>query len=461
MHDAMTHRPVALPVLAVCLGAAAGVLSPPLMAQTQPSGLVQATRVAQVKADPLPPMPVVKLADSRPQGLSLSQVLDAVAATYPVLVAARTEARAAAQDVQATERLRWPSVSATVESDTGNLRSSPNRAVQVDQTVWDAGRNTSRISEAKVLAEISVAKVYLQQQEVFLQVANAWQAMVSAKERLAVAQSTLLRLKKFQAQMLRRVQAEASPVIDLELVDSRILQTEVEATAAKTSLQQAVMRLQQFSGMDDLLGASTHAVYPKGGMDTEDFQRQLNQTDWQQLVSLHPSVAKARHEVNQVKHRLDTKQAEAYPQLYLRVYKPLNRLPNNPDTSTTAFLGFRYTPGAGFANLVEAQAMSTRILSYEQAVEASFRETLQALQNEQEEFTNTRSRLQSLEKSVAGAEKVLDSYQRQFQAGRKSWLDLLNAVRELAQNQYALADTRAAMVAAMYRLQIRSGQDLP
>jgi len=268
-------------------------------------------------------------------------------------------------------------------------------------------------------------------------------------------------LKKFQSQMLRRVQAEASPVIDLELVDSRILQTEVEATAAKTSLQQAVMRLQQFSGMDDLLGASTHAVYPKGGMDTEDFQRQLNQTDWQQLVSLHPSVAKARHEVNQVKHRLDTKQAEAYPQLYLRVYKPLNRLPNNPDTSTTAFLGFRYTPGAGFANLVEAQAMSTRILSSEQAVEASFRETLQALQNEQEEFTNTRSRLQSLEKSVAGAEKVLDSYQRQFQAGRKSWLDLLNAVRELAQNQYALADTRAAMVAAMYRLQIRSGQDLP
>ena len=70
------------------------------------------TRLAQVKADPLPPMPVVKLADSRPQGLSLSQVLDAVAATYPVLVAARTEARAAAQDVQATERLRWPSVSA-------------------------------------------------------------------------------------------------------------------------------------------------------------------------------------------------------------------------------------------------------------------------------------------------------------------------------------------------------------
>ena len=93
------------------------------------------------------------------KGLSLSQVLDAVAATYPILVAARTEAKAAGQDLQATERLRWPTVSAVVESDTGNLRSSPNRAVQVEQTVWDAGRNSSRISESKVLADISVIKV--------------------------------------------------------------------------------------------------------------------------------------------------------------------------------------------------------------------------------------------------------------------------------------------------------------
>ena len=110
--------------------------------------------------------------------------------------------------------------------------------------------------------------------------------------------------------------------------------------------------------------------------------------------------------------------------------------------------------------MVEAQAISTRILSSEQSVEAAFRETLQILQIEQEEFINARSRLISLEKSVAGSEKVLDSYQRQFQAGRKSWLDLLNAVRELAQNEYALADSRAAMAAAMYRLQIRSGQDV-
>jgi adhesin transport system outer membrane protein len=393
--------------------------------------------------------------------LSLGQVLEAVAATYPVLVAARTEARATAQDVQATERIRWPTVSATVESDTGNLRSYPNRAVQVDQTVWDAGRNSSRIDEAKTLAQISLLKVHAQQQDVFLQVASAWQNMVSAKARLAVADLTLQRLQTYRAQMMRRVQAEVSPMIDLELVDSRLLQTEVERNAAFTSLQMALTRLTQLSGLESLARTAYDGSPARPRKEaSQRFAKTLELTDFEGLAAEQPQVSRARLEVQQSKQRLSGKQAEAYPQVFLRVYKPLNALPNNSDTSTTAFLGLRYTPGAGWANWVEAKAIQTRVVSAEQSVEAVFRDTLQTLQNDRDDFVNAQTRVMALEKSIQGAEKVLDSYQRQFQAGRKSWLDLLNAVRELTQNQYALADAHAAMDAAMHRLQIRSGQDV-
>ena len=392
-------------------------------------------------------------------GLTLAQLLQAASDTYPMLVAARTETRASAQDVAASERLRWPSISATVESETGNLRSYPNRALQVDQILWDAGRNTARINESKVLADISLIKVYLQQQEVFLQIVNAWQNMIGSRERLKVADKTLKRLKDYQLQMRRRVQAEASPVIDLELVDSRLLQTDVEWSTAKTGLQVALTRLAQFTGEEDLARRATSLSYADTLEQTESFALAVNATDWYQMAASHPSVAKARHEVKQVKERLLAKNAEAFPQVFARVYKPLNPLPNNPDISTTAFLGLRYTPGAGFANVVEAQAMNTRVASSEQAVEAVMRDTQQSLENDREEFFNARSRMQALLRSVAGSEKVLESYQRQFQAGRKSWLDLLNAVRELAQNEYALADAKAGMVSAMNRLQIRMGQD--
>lgn len=393
------------------------------------------------------------------QPLTLNKLLDAASVSYPTLLASRLEARAAHEDLSATERIRWPSISATVESYSGNLRSYPSRAVQVDQTVWDFGRNTAKISEAKAAADISLLKVYLQQQDLFVQMANAWQGLIAANQRLKVAERTLKRLTDYQAQMRRRVEAEASPRIDLELADARLLQTEVEYTSAQTSLQVALTKLEQLSGEDRLMSRINQVTYPSTLNQTQAFNQLLKTIDWLYIASEHPVAAKARIEALQVRFRLDAKVAEAYPQVFARVYKPIGTIPSSNDTSTTAFIGLRYSPGAGFSTMAEAQAIGTRIASAEQSVDAAMREMQQTLQNDREEFVNSRSRIAALEKAVAGSDLVLESYQRQFQAGRKQWQDLLNAVRELAQNQYALADAQASMVGAMYRLQIRMGQD--
>ncbi len=398
-------------------------------------------------------------AAAQPQPLTLSALFEAASATYPSLQAARLEARASNEDVSATERIRWPTISATVESFSGNSRSFPSRAVQVDQTVWDFGRNSARISESKALADISLLKVYLQQQDVFIQMTAAWQSMISAHERVKVAELTVQRLKTFQAQMQRRVEAEASPRIDLELADARLLQTEVELTSAKTSLQVALTRLEQFSGEHGLINRVSALKYPTALKESQEFTRDVHALDWTKIASEHPVAAKARIDVIQIKHRLDVKDAEAYPQLFVRVYKPIGTIPTSSDTSTTAFLGMRYTPGAGFSTYAEAKAIATRVDSAEQTVGAVIREMQQTLQNDREEFLNARARINALEKSVGSSELVLDSYLRQFQAGRKQWQDLLNQVRELAQNQYALADARASLVGAMHRLQVRMGQD--
>lgn len=399
------------------------------------------------------------IAQTKPSTLTLDHLFDAATETYPSLIASRLEAKASTEDVSATERIRWPTISATVESYSGNTRSYPSRGVQVDQTVWDFGRNTAKISESQALADISLLKTYLLQQDVFIQMTGAWQNMVSAYERVKVAQLTLKRLKGYQAQMRRRVEAEASPRIDLELADARLLQTEVEFTTAQTSLQVALTRLEQFSGEVNLLSRIEDVRYPASLVETTTFSKQLGDADWRTVASNHPAAAKARIEVVQVQRRLDAKNAEALPQLFVRVYKPFGTIPSSTDTSTTAFLGMRYSPGAGFSTYAEAKAIATRMDGAQQSVEAAIREMQQALQNDREEFVNARSRMAALEKSVASSALVLESYQRQFQAGRKQWQDLLNQVRELAQNQYALADAQASMVGSMYRLQIRMGQD--
>lgn len=386
-------------------------------------------------------------------------LLQSASATYPSLRSSRLEAQASAQDVVAVERQRWPAITTTLESYTGNTRSTPSRGLQVEQTVWDFGRIAARISEARTAVDVSIIKVYLQQQDLFLQVVAAWQNLQGAQARSRVARQTLERLRDYQAQMRRRVEAEASPRIDLELADARLLQTEVEFASAQTSLRVALTRLEQLSGVENL-GRYLPGLSPIPSLEeTRAFDAQLDTLDWTWVASQHAVVAKARAEVLQTRHRLEAKKAENLPQVYVRAYQPIGAVDTNSDTSLTTFIGLRYAPGAGFASFAETQAMTTRIASSEQAVETAMREMEQTLRNDREDFENARVRIAALEKSVAGSDLVLASYQRQFQAGRKSWQDLLNAVRELAQNQYALVDAQAAMLGAMHRIQIRTGQE--
>ena len=391
--------------------------------------------------------------------LTLPFLLEATAASYPSLMASRSDARANEQDLEATQRQRWPTFSSSVESLTGNARSFPSRSVQVEQTVWDAGRVSARIAEAQASVDQGYVKTILQRQELFLHVVAGWQNLLSANERAQVAVQTLNLLRTFQAQMQRRVEAEASPRIDLELANARLLQTEVELETAKSNLQVALTRLEQLSGEQNLAVFLPDLPPMPSLQETQGLAQKMSQVDWYRVAAEHPSVMRSQFEAKLAQSRLKVKQSEAWPQIYVRAFQPLGTLPTSSETGMTTFIGMRYTPGAGLSNIIEAQALQTRISSAELMVMTAHRDIQQTLLSDQEELANTRKRIAALEKSVKGSDLVLASYQRQFQAGRKTWQDLLNAVRELAQNQYALVDAQAAMMGAMYRLQVRMGQD--
>lgn len=386
--------------------------------------------------------------------LTIESLYAAVNTTHPLLQAARIEAQAGLLDVNAVERQRWPTVSAVVESNTGNTSTLPSHSLRVQQVLWDGGLVSSRISEAENQVIISKLRVQLQQRQLFLQITNGWQALLSANARLQVAQKTMERLNGFKVQMQRRVDAEASSPIDLVLVNSRQLQTQVELEAAQRNLKVALNKLEQLSGEVNLrqrLGnLAAWPTLPSAAL----FADQLQRLDWIDLATRAPAVQIARSDVVSAHNRLRTKEAERWPQLYVRIDKPVGNHYLNANNSTVTFAGVSYTPGAGFANVVEAQALTQRIARSEQGVDAAMKDIQESLQNDREEFLNAYAQITALEKSVSGSDLVLASFERQFQANRKTWLDLLNQVRELAQNEYALVDAQASLVASRLRLEI-------
>ena len=386
--------------------------------------------------------------------LSVELLYAAANQTHPLMRSARLEAQAGVIDVSAVERQRWPTLSAVVESDTGTLSSPPSHSLRLQQIVWDGGLVSSRVTEAQNQVIISKLRVQLQQKQLFLQIANAWQSMLAAHARVRVAQKTMERLNAFKLQMQRRVDAEASSRIDLVLANSRQLQTQVELDTAQRNLKVALLKLEQLSGELNLRPRLPSLAPFPGLSGTAPFIDQVQRTDWVDLATRAPSVQIALSDVVSARNRLRTKEAERWPQVYVRLDVPLGNNYLNANNSVVAFAGLSYAPGAGFANFVEAQALTTRVARSEQGVEAAMKEVEDTLQNDREEFVNAYTLIAALEKSVAGSDAVLASFERQFQANRKTWLDLLNQVRELAQNEYALVDAQASLVGARLRLEL-------
>jgi adhesin transport system outer membrane protein len=341
-----------------------------------------------------------------------------------------------------------------VESKSTNTTVSSTRALRLEQNLWDGGRTSARIREAEANISVNEARIYIQNQTLSMQIVNAWQNLLSADGRIQVARDTLDQLDKYRQQMTRRVTADVSPPIDLELVQSRILQTEVELTQARNARQIALGKLEQYSGVEGLSRLQQRAPVAPGLAQTEQAANQLAALDWFDVASQHPDVHKARKDAQVAQQRIDAKRAEQWPQVYLRLDQPIGSTNND----LTGFVGLRYTPGAGLATGVEAQALASRAASLEQTVDTAMRNVLEAMYADRDELSTSRIRMLALDKSVQGSRNVLESYGRQFTAGRKTWQDLMNAVRELAQNQYNLVDAHAGMVSAMYRLQIRTGQ---
>jgi outer membrane protein, adhesin transport system len=412
------------------------------------AGVVHSTPVVDAQVDPSGP--------ETPFSLTFRELQDAARTTHPGIQSSRLQQQAAQQDVTVAERQRWPQLSAVVESHSNSVGSELMQVLRVNQTLWDGGYLSARVETARAQEASSEESVQVELQGVDLQLVDAWHKLRTAIERQRIAQATLEKLRGYQLQMQRRIRAQASPQIDLELVNARALQTEVDLVGAQELMHMAVSQLEQLSGLTDLNQRMTHLPPLPDAAQIQSFSRLLDQTDWRSTVDVHASVQRARHEWEMAQHQLEAKRAEQWPQAYVRVDQPLIKSSDlYGTTEPRLFLGMQYTPGAGFANLIEAQAMATRMQSQEQRIEAARREVVQTLNSDVDSFTSARHRWQALEKSEQGSAQVLASYTRQFQAGRKSWQDVLNALREQAQNQYSQVEARVAMSAAMYRLSVR------
>ncbi|NTV09406.1 MAG: TolC family protein, partial [Zoogloea sp.] len=123
-----------------------------------------------------------------------------------------------------------------------------------------------------------------------------------------------------------------------------------------------------------------------------------------------------------------------------------------------ALLVLQAQPGAGLSAGSGVDAAVARRDSVRMSYAAAERDLQERVTQDWNEWSAARLRLESAAQSQVMAAEVSESYARQYVAGRKSWLDVLNSVREATQAAFSVEDARSQALAAGMRLRAQCGK---
>jgi adhesin transport system outer membrane protein len=133
----------------------------------------------------------------------------------------------------------------------------------------------------------------------------------------------------------------------------------------------------------------------------------------------------------------------------------------NARPENRVFIGVSSQFGAGLSTFSNIRGASAQYDAALLEVDAQHRNITEQVMADYALATESKARLEALQASLDAAGDVAKSYDRQFLAGRKSWLDVMNAARELAQLETQIADIRSAQVVATWRLALLTNADIP
>lgn len=383
----------------------------------------------------------------------INGLIDQVVATHPLVVAAQAEEKATSEGVVAAKlnMLPKPNLSSNYDKDDGMVSRASLR-----QPLWTGGKLKANINQAIYDDKAAMAYVYEQQNTVAKNTIDIWRGYVYAIALQQLYVDSLKQLAEFEAMMKRRVEQGVSAKIDLELVTNRILQDQNAYQGAVQQQRIAEARLSQLLGEDitgkhapniSLAQMARYVKAQSGNFESLAFsQSGIN----------NPSVIKQQFQIEAAKQGVKSQQASRFPTVYAQyeyVYYHKGKKENDDQFS----VGLDYDPGSGFSNMALARASQARVQGLEQSQEAVRRTVMEGIQTQFQEFVNAKDQELSLVSAVAGSQIVVDSYRRQFIAGRKSWLEVLNAVREKSGYEQQLLQIQSQMIASFYKLEVDFG----
>lgn len=385
----------------------------------------------------------------------LEQLIFSALASHPSVQSRRAMVDSAQAEVGGARWQFFPTASVSVEaasaSQTDRLYQGDNRVstLRLQQPLWTGGRLTAGMEKAEASLLVSEHTFEEVRQQLAVRVVQAYGDWLAAHLKVQANEKSFAAHQRLRQQVIRRIGEGVSAESDLTLAVARLEAISADVSAASALRDIALARLRQLLGRPvdiPALGAAVAVARPV----THEAQTLLDLA-----MTNNPGIQKALAQTKVQASVIDERRADLSPDVYVRVERQYGSYAfGNAPPENRVFVGLSTRFGAGLSAMSNVEAAKNQHRAALADEEVQVRAINEQVLSDYAQAISLVTRMSALKASLEAARQVAESYDRQFLAGRKSWLDLMNAARELAQTETQLADVEAAQLVASWRLAI-------
>lgn len=394
------------------------------------------------------------------QAETLREAVSIALGQHPQVLGARRNAEAIRHEVTGAANamntrfgvIAEPSVGYTRGQ--GRDRRSGDLGAQAIKPIYDGGRTDNETDRQRARLSSANYSTEASRDDIALRVADAYIEVAKQQQLAELAHDYVDGIAALQRRVQEIVRIDKGRGYNLLQTDSRLAQARLTLADREGQLAEAREALAQLVGQP--IGSVTSTEPP--GEPIRSLQ------DAMDLLNMHPSILARRAEVTAARKAAAVADAWTKPTVNLRARVTS---PRDFDGKRKWFGGYDlglvtdWSPFDGGVGAATAAAANAQVLTAEEAV-ASTRRVLQTdVARHWTQIQSRVGRVSTRAELVESTRQVRAAYWEQFQIGKRSIIDLLNAENEIYAARLGAATEHAELTQARYRLLGATGQLLP
>ncbi len=346
------------------------------------------------------------------------------------------------------EGLRPPTETGRQDTDLTRKEAS----ITFTQLIWDGSSTWNDIDRTAAEAESIRWQIFADASDIALRVTQVYLEAVKATEVLALSESNLAVHKDIYRDIKRRVDSGVGSTADLSQVEARISKAHGNLLAAQNNLFDTHTQFRRLVGQEPL-----GLIYPRA--DESKLPLSLNDA-LADAYDNHPVIKVANTDVDSARFQYKQSKGSFFPTFSIeasQTWRDDAAGDEGRSDETLAMLRMRFNLYNGGIDNALSEKAAYQLNKSKDLRDDAYRQVEESLRLSWSALDLTLQQKDFLSDFVDSTSKTVIAYEKQYQIGQRTLLDLLNTENELFEARKDYLDAHYAEQYAKYRVMNAAG----